>query len=179
MVTNGEAPQVRVAVIGCGYWGKNLVRNFAELGALAAICDPDRAAAAQFVGALWRAGPRVRLRAARPRRSPRLRSPRRRCSTPLWRPPRSRPASMSSSRSRWRSRSARPSACANSPDQRNCAADGRASAAVPPGVPRAARPGARGRARPAAVSSIRTGSTSEKFGARRTSCGPSRRTTCR
>src|SRR5271166_5573744 len=39
---------VRVAVIGCGYWGKNLVRNFAELGALAAICDPDRAAADQL-----------------------------------------------------------------------------------------------------------------------------------
>src|ERR1041385_8313093 len=35
-----------VAVIGCGYWGKNLVRNFAELGALAAICEPDTAAAA-------------------------------------------------------------------------------------------------------------------------------------
>jgi predicted dehydrogenase/acetyltransferase-like isoleucine patch superfamily enzyme len=33
-------------VIGCGYWGKNLVRNFAELGALAAVCDPDPAAAA-------------------------------------------------------------------------------------------------------------------------------------
>ena len=32
----------RVAVIGCGYWGKNLVRNFSELGALAAICDPDQ-----------------------------------------------------------------------------------------------------------------------------------------
>ncbi len=35
----------RVAVLGCGYWGQNLVRNFAELGVLAAICDPDRAAA--------------------------------------------------------------------------------------------------------------------------------------
>ena len=22
-----------IAVVGCGYWGKNLVRNFAELGA--------------------------------------------------------------------------------------------------------------------------------------------------
>lgn len=31
----------QVAVIGCGLWGKNLVRNFAELGALAALCDPD------------------------------------------------------------------------------------------------------------------------------------------
>ncbi len=29
----------RVAVVGAGYWGKNLVRNFAELGALAAIVD--------------------------------------------------------------------------------------------------------------------------------------------
>lgn len=28
-----------VAVIGCGYWGKNLVRNFNQLGVLAAICD--------------------------------------------------------------------------------------------------------------------------------------------
>jgi UDP-2-acetamido-3-amino-2,3-dideoxy-glucuronate N-acetyltransferase len=36
---------LRVAAIGCGYWGKNLVRNFADLGALAAICDPDREAA--------------------------------------------------------------------------------------------------------------------------------------
>src|SRR6266480_6848749 len=36
----------RVAVIGAGYWGKNLVRNFSDLGALAAICDsePDRRA---------------------------------------------------------------------------------------------------------------------------------------
>jgi predicted dehydrogenase/acetyltransferase-like isoleucine patch superfamily enzyme len=40
------AGAARVAVLGCGYWGKNLVRNFAELGALAAICDPNRAAAA-------------------------------------------------------------------------------------------------------------------------------------
>lgn len=29
----------RVAVIGCGYWGKNLVRNFDQLGALAMVCD--------------------------------------------------------------------------------------------------------------------------------------------
>lgn len=29
----------KVAVLGCGYWGRNLVRNFAELGALAAIID--------------------------------------------------------------------------------------------------------------------------------------------
>ncbi|HLS27297.1 MAG TPA: Gfo/Idh/MocA family oxidoreductase [Opitutales bacterium] len=30
----------RVAVLGCGYWGKNLVRNFHALGALALVCDP-------------------------------------------------------------------------------------------------------------------------------------------
>ena len=28
-----------IAVVGCGYWGKNLVRVFAELGALHTICD--------------------------------------------------------------------------------------------------------------------------------------------
>ena len=31
----------KVAVVGCGHWGKNLVRNFHELGALAAISDTD------------------------------------------------------------------------------------------------------------------------------------------
>jgi len=30
-----------IAVIGCGYWGKNLVRNFHELDSLCAICDAD------------------------------------------------------------------------------------------------------------------------------------------
>jgi len=30
-----------IAVIGCGYWGKNLVRNFYELSALHTICDVD------------------------------------------------------------------------------------------------------------------------------------------
>ena len=29
----------KVAVVGVGYWGKNLVRNFYELGALGALCD--------------------------------------------------------------------------------------------------------------------------------------------
>jgi UDP-2-acetamido-3-amino-2,3-dideoxy-glucuronate N-acetyltransferase len=31
----------RVAVVGAGAWGKNLVRNFSDLGALAMVCDPD------------------------------------------------------------------------------------------------------------------------------------------
>jgi len=30
-----------IAVVGCGYWGKNLVRNFAALGALHTICDSN------------------------------------------------------------------------------------------------------------------------------------------
>jgi len=36
----------KVAVIGCGYWGKNLVRNFHQLGALAAVHDADPATGA-------------------------------------------------------------------------------------------------------------------------------------
>jgi UDP-2-acetamido-3-amino-2,3-dideoxy-glucuronate N-acetyltransferase len=32
---------VKVVVIGAGYWGKNLVRNFNRLGALYGICDSD------------------------------------------------------------------------------------------------------------------------------------------
>ena len=33
-----------VAVVGCGYWGKNLVRNFAQLRVLRWICDTNEAA---------------------------------------------------------------------------------------------------------------------------------------
>lgn len=38
---------VKVAQVGCGYWGKNLARNFAQLGALGAVVDghPQTAAA--------------------------------------------------------------------------------------------------------------------------------------
>ena len=32
---------VSVAVIGGGYWGKNLIRNFAALGVLRVVCDTD------------------------------------------------------------------------------------------------------------------------------------------
>ena len=34
--------QIGVAVVGCGYWGKNHVRNFHELQSLRVICDVDR-----------------------------------------------------------------------------------------------------------------------------------------
>lgn len=35
------ASDIRVAVVGCGYWGKNLVRDFADLGALEALVDAN------------------------------------------------------------------------------------------------------------------------------------------
>jgi len=39
-----------LAVVGCGYWGKNLVRNFSALGVLRLACDPDPAARAALTG---------------------------------------------------------------------------------------------------------------------------------
>lgn len=36
-------PPPRVAVVGCGYWGRNLVRNLHALGALAAVVDVTEA----------------------------------------------------------------------------------------------------------------------------------------
>lgn len=38
---DGQKTGQKLAVIGGGYWGKNLVRNFASLGALAALCDSN------------------------------------------------------------------------------------------------------------------------------------------
>lgn len=35
---------VRVALVGCGHWGRNLARNLLELGVLEAVCDTDPAA---------------------------------------------------------------------------------------------------------------------------------------
>jgi predicted dehydrogenase len=37
-----------IAVIGCGYWGKNLIRNFSELNALKAVCDQNGQVAQQY-----------------------------------------------------------------------------------------------------------------------------------
>src|SRR3989449_2446286 len=34
--------KINVAVVGVGYWGRNIVRNFHELGALALLCDAER-----------------------------------------------------------------------------------------------------------------------------------------
>lgn len=41
MVMLKGVAMTKLAVIGCGYWGKNLVRNFYELGYLSAICDEN------------------------------------------------------------------------------------------------------------------------------------------
>lgn len=35
-------PNIKISVIGCGYWGKNLVRNFAELNVLHSVCDANQ-----------------------------------------------------------------------------------------------------------------------------------------
>jgi len=37
-----------IVVVGCGHWGKNLVRNFSDLGSLAAVCDPNAEVAQQY-----------------------------------------------------------------------------------------------------------------------------------
>ena len=37
-----------IAVIGFGYWGKNLVRNYHELGALSLVCDKNEVLLEQF-----------------------------------------------------------------------------------------------------------------------------------
>jgi UDP-2-acetamido-3-amino-2,3-dideoxy-glucuronate N-acetyltransferase len=39
-------PSVNIAIVGCGYWGKNLVRNFAQSHTLRRVCDVNPAAAA-------------------------------------------------------------------------------------------------------------------------------------
>jgi UDP-2-acetamido-3-amino-2,3-dideoxy-glucuronate N-acetyltransferase len=39
--TSSSSTRPNICVAGCGHWGKNLARNFAELGHLAAICESD------------------------------------------------------------------------------------------------------------------------------------------
>ena len=38
----------KIALIGCGMWGRNIARNLASLGALHAVCDHDHARASTF-----------------------------------------------------------------------------------------------------------------------------------
>jgi hypothetical protein len=41
MSSANNMPLTSVAVVGSGYWGKNLVRNFYSLNALKLICDKN------------------------------------------------------------------------------------------------------------------------------------------
>ncbi|MEW5733268.1 MAG: Gfo/Idh/MocA family oxidoreductase [Thermodesulfobacteriota bacterium] len=43
-----ENKSPKVAVVGSGYWGKNLVRNFHQLGALSVVCDKSEALLSDF-----------------------------------------------------------------------------------------------------------------------------------
>ncbi len=40
--------KINIAVIGSGYWGKNLIRNYHELGVLKLVCDKNETALNQF-----------------------------------------------------------------------------------------------------------------------------------
>jgi predicted dehydrogenase len=42
LVGGASKGQPRLAVIGCGYWGKNLIRNFDALEALTMVCDATK-----------------------------------------------------------------------------------------------------------------------------------------
>jgi predicted dehydrogenase len=46
MGMNNFTSRPKVTVVGCGHWGKNIVRNLAALGALGAVADKDTARAA-------------------------------------------------------------------------------------------------------------------------------------
>ena len=50
MGIEGKADLPRVVVVGCGRWGRNHVRNYAELGALAGVVDADPDLAAEQAG---------------------------------------------------------------------------------------------------------------------------------
>jgi UDP-2-acetamido-3-amino-2,3-dideoxy-glucuronate N-acetyltransferase len=48
MRNNKESDPLGIAVVGSGYWGKNLVRNFSDLGVLRMICDKNEALLSSF-----------------------------------------------------------------------------------------------------------------------------------
>ncbi len=48
MIEKKSTFEKNTLVIGSGYWGKNLVRNFSELGALFGICDKNRETLQKF-----------------------------------------------------------------------------------------------------------------------------------
>ena len=44
-----KTTQPNIGVIGSGYWGKNLVRNYHQLGALKLICDKNETVLSSFL----------------------------------------------------------------------------------------------------------------------------------
>ncbi len=48
MIGIGRDLKKNIAVVGCGHWGRNLVRNFAEIGVLYSVCDPNFALSGKF-----------------------------------------------------------------------------------------------------------------------------------
>jgi len=48
MANTNTKKETSIAVIGSGYWGKNLVRNFYQLGVLKLICDKNESILNQF-----------------------------------------------------------------------------------------------------------------------------------
>src|SRR5579883_3505614 len=57
-----NSQRVRVCVAGCGHWGKNLARNFHQMGELAAICEADTERLAAFAAQYPEAAPYSDLR---------------------------------------------------------------------------------------------------------------------
>lgn len=45
LTSRAETALPKVALVGCGYWGRNLGRNLAALGTLASVCDHTEASA--------------------------------------------------------------------------------------------------------------------------------------
>ena len=145
-----QAASPRLAVIGCGYWGKNLVRNFAALGALEALVDSDKATVEalrqQFGGrhlsfdeALADPGDRGR----------RHRGSRGASSSPCPRGASARQARLRGEAARARHSRGRGAVRARRAPRP--APDGRASASISSGLPRAQAPRARGQARPPSI----------------------------
>lgn len=51
MAKSENALASKIAVIGCGHWGKNLVRNFHQLNALGCVCDVNAGTADKMASA--------------------------------------------------------------------------------------------------------------------------------
>ena len=176
--------RVGLAVIGAGYWGPNLVRNFhghARLGPALAL-RPGRGPGPRGARPVLD-GARRRLASTRSSPTRRRRRGRHRHAGghPLRRSrwPRSRPASTCWSRSRWRLRSTTGGSSSRPPSERGRVLMCDHTYCYTPAVQHIRELVARGRARRPPVSSTRSGSTSAWSSPTSTCSGTSRRTTCR